>query len=313
MRDDRSSCYKLVRKLDNKNKTASKRTSPSPRLPSPLMRDVTDEGSSSPCSASNSLGSVHVDMFDGDIPHHLAMSELLSVMEPRPIEEMFAAPDRSNWYELCATLTPRQQAMMEYSLPMTLPTMFYILELSRFGVAWCVVIVIGHTLETLFTGFGPSARDLNYKPVIAPLEHNLIDCMWLHTLISAMIIGPHHFGPGGFYLGLVLTQTLPIYLAVSFKTHFQINWLEKADEVKQKDSFSRQEGMIKCMGNMIRRLFHRYFLSVLCVYVGHLVGSFNIRLLGVFLFNLAPLLAGEAYKAKFSKSQSSFFTKGKLL
>lgn len=204
-------------------------------------------------------------------------------LEPRKIEDMLSAPDTSIWYGFCPTMSPKQQALMEYTLPLVLSGIAYSMRFTNFGHIWCILIISGHTIETMFTSFGSSARSLSYKPVIGPLHHHFIDCMWLHTLISAMLLMPQRFGDYGFLTGLLLIQTLPIYLAVSLKTHFTV--LTSANK----------RSSIQSMDRVIQNLFCLYFGATLFSLFGHLLGNFDLTILGVFLFNASPVITGETY------------------
>lgn len=220
---------------------------------------------------------------DGPNLRHSNSSEA-EVLEPRKIEDMVSLPDTSLWYDLCPTMSPKQQALMEYSLPLVLSGISYSSRFSNFGHIWCILIIVGHTIETMFTSFGPSAKDLSYRPIIGPLHHHFIDCMWLHTLISALILVSDAFSPVACITGILMIQTLPIYLAVSLKTHFTSKFGSKGKDCNRKS-----------MDQVIKMLFVWYSCATVCALGGYILTIFDLKVLGVFLFNASPLVCGESY------------------
>eukprot|EP00547_Thalassionema_nitzschioides_P007533 CAMPEP_0194206116 /NCGR_PEP_ID=MMETSP0156-20130528/5219_1 /TAXON_ID=33649 /ORGANISM="Thalassionema nitzschioides, Strain L26-B" /LENGTH=458 /DNA_ID=CAMNT_0038932547 /DNA_START=116 /DNA_END=1489 /DNA_ORIENTATION=+ len=142
-------------------------------------------------------------------------------------------------YKACPSLTEKQQCIMEYSLPLVLPGIFYVQTLSNFGLYCCFAIVAVHTLETSITDFGKSATGLCAYAGISPLVHYFMDCVLLHSIISAMLLAPHYFvGDTNnsddniqvvIHTAILLIQTLPIYLSVCFKSNY-FNYQQQQDK-----------------------------------------------------------------------------------
>jgi hypothetical protein len=238
----------------------------------------------------------------------------LSMFEPRPIERMLDQPNgASALYTMTPTLPPRQQAWLEYVQPFFLPWFFSFMNLSKFGIVWCYVLCAGHTLQTLYTSFGPVGQDLSYKPVIGLLQHQFMDSMWMHTLFSAMLLGPEHFGPTSVYIAVALLPLLPMNLSVSLKTHFQTNVLANATIDGTRQSIKRKQRSIHWVGETMKSSFIWYFTAIVLVLLGHRCTSFNLMVLGVFVMNMAPLTACETYRYHFKKSSNMLIHKQKLL
>eukprot|EP00980_Cylindrotheca_fusiformis_P019409 scaffold6683_cov103-Cylindrotheca_fusiformis.AAC.1 len=238
----------------------------------------------------------------------------LLMFEPRPIEDMVDHPNKSsNFYNMTPSLAPRQQAWVEYALPLVLPLIFYVCELSRFGVLWCSVIIVGHTLQTLFTAFGPAAADLSFKPSIEMLQHHFMDCIWVQCLVSAMLLTPQHFGVNSVYTGAGLILLVPIYLTVSLKTHFEQNVLENATDATTARSIKRRQKLMQQLGETLRDTVAWYLASIAVVLLGHHTFSFNLIVLGVFVLNAAPISTLASYTYQFKKSSDLLIRKQKML
>ena len=196
-------------------------------------------------------------------------------------------------YNACPSLSVKQQYQMEYGLPLVLPGIFYFSNLSSFGLHWSIIIVAGHTLETMMTNFGKleeSNRQLHAAGILNSLQHHLFDCIWLHTIITAMFICPGLFGSHVrvFYIGLMLIQTLPIYLAVSFKSHY-------CNQTSSRKEAIRPENV----GLHIRHCFLFYLLATMSISISRLLDrnwERNMCLLGgLLVFNIAPMHLTNSY------------------
>jgi len=134
-------------------------------------------------------------------------------------------------YDFCPSMNSQQQYVLEYSLPVVLPDMFYLGHMSKYGLVWSFTVVVGHTIETMLTNFGKPASRPYAFPLIMPLQHHLLDCGWLHSIITGTLLVPERFGAGNenrissLWMGVILIQTLPIYLTVSLKSDFKKNVL----------------------------------------------------------------------------------------
>ncbi len=201
-------------------------------------------------------------------------------------------------FRKCPSLNEKQQCISEYGLPLILPGIFYIMKLSPFGLRWCMTIVCGHTLETALTNFGPSVKSFRVWGCISPIVHHLIDCAWLQSLISAMVLVPHRFvvddsgKPSDVwyvvYIALLLIQTLPIYLAVSFKTHY-IKHRHFSDDKHNKMS-------ITMIGMHLRLCFISYLLATACIYYSYYFTQEFLLKIGVLILNAAPIVLFTVYR-----------------
>ena len=123
-------------------------------------------------------------------------------------------------YEWGTELDEVTQNCLEYSLPVTLPALSWLLGYSRAGIWFCVLTVVFHTLESAITNFGPRTQRFRFPfAPLDPVTHMFIDCgiIWGHSLIYAVF--PHHFGPHPYILSFCIWCTLPYYVASSYKTH----------------------------------------------------------------------------------------------
>lgn len=231
----------------------------------------------------------------------------LLMFEPRPIEDMVDEPRNGTvFYSMTPSISPRQQAWMEYSMPVILPILFYTVDLSQFGLMWCFVLVSGHTLQTLFTSFGPDAKDLSYKPAIEMLQHNFMDTLWMQSLYTAMLLMPQYFDPASVYVAAALIPLLPFYLSVSLKAHFEHNVLDASADARTTTatarSIKRKLRSVQVVGEIIDNSFTWYFSAVALILLGHYVACFNAMVMGVFVLNTAPLSTFAAYTYQFQKS-----------
>ena len=91
--------------------------------------------------------------------------------EPAPTTDRLAP-----LYEWGTELDEVTQNCLEYSLPVTLPALSWLLGYSRAGIWFCILTVVFHTLESAITNFGP--RTQRFRFPFAPLDqvtHMLID------------------------------------------------------------------------------------------------------------------------------------------
>ncbi len=218
-------------------------------------------------------------------------------------------------FRKCPSMSEKQQCIAEYSLPLILPAMFYLQNLSLFGLHWCMVIVVGHSLETTLTNFGPSVKHFRMLGWIPPLVHHLIDCFWLHSLISAILWMPHRFVSasvsagsmddddgswrwGVIYMAMLLIQTLPIYLAVSFKTDYLKHRppaTSDNDDDNDDDKYRKRKPSTSKIGMHIRRCFVWYWASTVLVFTASFLGSCMLLKVGVLCLNATPLVLFCAY------------------
>mmetsp|Transcript_3242 Transcript_3242/g.9313 ORF Transcript_3242/g.9313 Transcript_3242/m.9313 type:complete len:891 (-) Transcript_3242:315-2987(-) len=135
--------------------------------------------------------------------------------DPAPITDRLAP-----LYDWGTELDEVTQNYLEYSLPVTLPALSWLLGYSRVGIWFCILTVVFHILESALTNFGPRTRSLRFPfAPIAPVTHMFIDCglIWGHSLVYALF--PRHFGPHPYILSFCIWCTLPYYVASSYKTY----------------------------------------------------------------------------------------------
>ena len=197
-------------------------------------------------------------------------------------------------YNLCPSLTEKQQCLSEFALPFSLPSLFYLLNLSPFALQCCYIMIVIHTIETMVTNFGASVTNFCALKLITPLTHHFLDCIWLHSLISVMLLVPAKFSNVTelsdpretikvMSLGLMLIQTLPIYLSVSFKTHYLKN---RYQDTRTKLS----------MNNLIHSCFSWYWVATILIsFVGLVLKSFILLLPCVMILNIIPILLINTY------------------
>lgn len=223
-------------------------------------------------------------------------NQLDSVLEPRSIQEMVWNPEISNewWYDSAPMFgTPRKRAVLEFSLPLSLPLGFYLMDVSKFGICWVIFLVGGHFVECLFTDWGGSedkndktyTKDLNIKPKIGMLQHHILDLLWFHFLLSNMILTPKYFGPPCFPLLYMFMWPQPINLMIVVKTHYCESNLE--------GTYAHEKYWI---GDIIKKSMLGYAMTMLGVIPMHLLEMHYLRVPLVFGFNMIPLLVFESYR-----------------
>ncbi len=211
-------------------------------------------------------------------------------------------------YRVCPSLNEKQQYISEYLLPIVLPGIFYLLNLSSFGLRWCFTMVIGHTIETILTNFGPSTRHFRAIALISPILHHFIDCLWLHSLISAMLLCPHKFTSASAsasdpvvdrrkvtYAAYLLIQTLPIYLVVSFKSNYiKRQHQQQHQHVEYKGHTNVKAGKvdtskISVMGMHIRRCFVWYWAATIFLMIASSFATVALLRIGVLFLDVIPV------------------------
>ncbi|CAJ1959992.1 unnamed protein product [Cylindrotheca closterium] len=107
------------------------------------------------------------------------------------------AEDLNAFYNVLPTFPePRWQALYDYSSPVTLPRIFYYMDISSFGImsSWAIFLIVRHTMQSLFTAYKPNTGDLVLNPKISLGKHMFLDIMWVQSLISAMtLLVPEYF------------------------------------------------------------------------------------------------------------------------
>lgn len=157
--------------------------------------------------------------------------------EPAPTTDRLAP-----LYEWGTELDEVTQNCLEYSLPVTLPALSWLLGYSRAGIWFCILTVVFHTLESAITNFGPRTQRFRFPfAPLDPVTHMFIDSaiIWGHSLIYALF--PHHFGPHPYILSFCIWCTLPYYVASSYKTHVYKVRREEFMASNESDSCSNEK------------------------------------------------------------------------
>ncbi|GFH45104.1 hypothetical protein CTEN210_01578 [Chaetoceros tenuissimus] len=191
-------------------------------------------------------------------------------------------------YKFCPVLNKEQQYKVEYSLPLVIPVWFALANLTKVAFYWGFVIVIGHTIETYLTSFGPSS-DPNTK-VFDAMSHHMMDCFWLQTLITGMVIKPELFATSEFKVYLIAALTtilLPIYLSVSYKTYYCMNTNVK-EKSPMKDS---------TIGQHVQSCFLWYGTAAVLLCLGYESSLFVYG--GVVALNVSPFVLTKNFLRTF--------------
>lgn len=194
-------------------------------------------------------------------------------------------------YKYCPSLDKDQQYKLEYSLPLVLPLWFTLSNLSRVALYWTIVIVVGHSIETYLTSFGPASAPRTR--LIDAMTHHMIDCMWLQTLISAMVIWPSLFGMSELRVCIIaeiVTILIPIYLSVSYKSYYCMNTSEN----------TRTPIKNSTMGQHIQSCFLWYGVSGALIAFGFL-DSPAFATAGIVALNASPIVLTKNFMSTFNK------------
>lgn len=188
-------------------------------------------------------------------------------------------------YKFCPVLSKEQQYKVEYSLPLVIPVWFALANLTKVASYWGLVIVVGHTVETYLTSFGPTSAP-NTK-LFGAMSHHMMDCFWLQTLISGMVIKPELFATSVFkvyFIAALTTILLPIYLSVSYKTYYCMNTNVK-ERSPMKDS---------TIGQHVQSCFLWYGTAAVLLFFGHEYSLFAYG--GLVVLNVSPFVLTKKFK-----------------
>ncbi|CAJ1960002.1 unnamed protein product [Cylindrotheca closterium] len=236
------------------------------------------------------------DDYDEDEDDAIPPNQLEPSLEPRTINEMVEHPSSANTWmydSIPIFATPRQRALVELSFPMVLPLGFYVLNVSTYGICWITLLLVGHFVECMFTWWGGAddkkdktyTEDLSIKPTIGMLQHHIMDLMWIHSLLSNMVLTPHYFGPSCFALFYLFIGLQPVNLVIVIKTHYCESNLE--------GTYTHEKWWI---GDIVKKVFIGYTLTTLGVFFMHFYNMNFLRIPIVFGFNMIPLFAFESYR-----------------
>lgn len=225
-------------------------------------------------------------------PQHYSLQqdkELLSSLEPRSIQNMREHPDNNfnGWYNVTPVVPkPKYQAIYDMASPIAMPSLFYYFDISTFGLCWASFLIVGHTIQALYTAFGPGTEHLVWNPKISILKHHFLDIMWVHTLFSAMVLVPDYFGSSSVVLGAIFFATQPVNLATHLKTHY-------SNSGRKGEPFIHGEWWVS---DIVRWIYVGYNLAIVGICLGYYWSQEWLLQLGVFLINLTPLFACQSYR-----------------
>ena len=194
-------------------------------------------------------------------------------------------------YKYCPSLDKDQQYKLEYSLPLVLPIWFTLSNLSRVALYWTIVIVVGHSIETYLTSFGPTSAPRTR--LLDAMTHHMIDCLWLQTMISAMVIWPSLFGMSQFRVCIIaeiVTILIPIYLSVSYKSYYCMNTSENTRTPIKNSS----------IGQHIQSCFLWYGVSGALIAFGFF-DSPTFATAGIVALNASPIVLTKNFMSTFNK------------
>ena len=116
------------------------------------------------------------------------------------------------------TLSESTQQKLEYTLPITLAILGWLLSYTWKGHAACMLVIVLHTIEVAVTNFGDAAATMRVAAVLTPTAHDCIDVCLISGLALTMILFPSEFGAFPTATSIALECTIPPYLLISFKT-----------------------------------------------------------------------------------------------
>lgn len=218
-------------------------------------------------------------------------------------------------YKVCPALNEEQQYIVEYTLPIVLPALMHVTNMSSLGMLLGMIIFCGHALQTMITDFGPRTDRCRLKAWISPLLHHTLDCIWLQLLVSIMLLMPECFDAcsnrsssstctlnprSAFYLALTLIQTLPIYLSVSYKSHFINYYYNKCAIIEDNKKIVIEQKipspLLEIMGNHICTCFVWYWIGTVWLGLSYMFETHVLLWIGVGAFNMIAILLTKRYR-----------------
>lgn len=124
---------------------------------------------------------------------HLESQQQENAPKQRTVKTATSEPESST----VLPVDDRAYAIAEYfTVSFLPPIVLHGGSYTPFASNFCRAIVVLHTIEALFTNFGPKARFLHlpFAP-ITPLQHLFIDHILIGALILCMLLCPEDFGP----------------------------------------------------------------------------------------------------------------------
>jgi hypothetical protein len=193
-------------------------------------------------------------------------------------------------------MTPEQQSVFEYMLPLVLPGIMYCGNMSHLGHGLALLVVVCHAIECMCTNFGGGFYVVDW---IGPIQHLQWDMILNHAMISAFFFcGPDYFGPNCYMVGLCLVPTLPTVLAVDLKSHFLAYVLTEDEKTTPSDPTSK---LLKLrLGQHIFRSTFLYLGMIILLALSSFYGNGTTQTLAIFAFNLCPIIVDLSYWKEFA-------------
>ncbi|KAG7337672.1 HSF-type DNA-binding protein [Nitzschia inconspicua] len=199
-------------------------------------------GSSSSSSSLASTINTHnsppdVSTFSSAAPHSPQEFDAID-LEPRTILEMKIQPNTtlsvaSIIYNLCPSLSTSQQLGVEFTTQFFISGGLYKYQATHLAMVVSSIFLVFHTVEILSTDFSdtddyapsrkPTKKVLGIIPqFLTPVEHSLIDNLWMQMIFSAFFFFPQQLGgPNWSFLAILYIMTQPLSAVVSLKTHLK--------------------------------------------------------------------------------------------
>jgi hypothetical protein len=211
-------------------------------------------------------------------------------------------------YDLWPALSNSQQMVLEYSMPFSLTASFYIFETTKLGVLIGSILAVFHTLEvtsTNFDGSDPtitddgnvhrrSRREPMIKKFLGPVEHLLIDALWMQCLFSFFFwFGPEYFGPNCIPIALAFVLSVPMNITISLKTHF-VRSTSSQDKCTSLENETLRRDRCFLMGLFIRDCITCYILAAALLYYASQARSLFLTC-SLFYLNTLPIIFGARY------------------
>jgi hypothetical protein len=162
------------------------------------------------------LENISMGFFSGQMKEQPTQEE--SATAAKETEQTQLSDRLEPFYGWAPAADERLRAGIEYSIPLILPTLAYLLQYSSYAWSYCFVLPVFHTLETMLTDFGPKATGLHLKwTPITPLMHLSIDLCLFHPFCMAMFVWPDIFGPTVYFQAFALLAVEYVYWACAYK------------------------------------------------------------------------------------------------
>jgi hypothetical protein len=229
------------------------------------------------------------------------------VASPQIMEEnLSVSKGLENWFDYCPAMTPEQQGIIEIMLPVALPAILYMFNISSWGFVWVLVLMVGHSVECLCTDWGGTAWSV--VRWIGPLQHLQMDLLWNHAMITSFFLsGPAIFGRNCYYAALCLVPTLPALVVVSLKSHFLSSILADRAKITLNSEVTTSSAgptpllLKKKLARQVQQSTYIYVVAMALLALSSFYGNNMTQSISVFFFNCCPLFADFSYWRAFEE------------